>query len=119
MAVEHVTPAGANIFLDLGFPPEEAGNLFLRSRLMIEIIRMVRGRGLKQKKAAELFGVSQPRISELMRGRINEFTIDSLVNMLAHAGLRVDVSIRSADEGAETPDVATRDPMPGVVAATG
>jgi predicted XRE-type DNA-binding protein len=96
MAVEHVTPAGANIFLDLGFPPEEAENLRIRSDLMIQIIRMIRGGGLKQKKAAELFGVSQPRISELMRGRINEFTIDSLVNMLAHAGVTVELTVRPA-----------------------
>jgi predicted XRE-type DNA-binding protein len=96
MPVEHVTPAGANIFLDLGFPPGEAENLKIRADLMREIMGIIRGRGMKQKKAAELFGVSQPRISELMRGRINEFSIDSLVNMLAHAGMTVDVSIRAA-----------------------
>jgi predicted XRE-type DNA-binding protein len=117
--VEHVTPADGNIFADLGFPPEEAGNLFVRSKLMIEVRCIIQDRRLKQKKAAELFGVSQPRISELMRGRINEFTIDSLVNMLAHAGLRVDVSIRAADEGAGTSDEATLDRMPGAVAAAG
>lgn len=96
MAVEHVTPAGANIFLDLGFPPGEAENLKIRADLMREIMGIIRERVMKQKKAAELFGVSQPRISELMRGRINEFSIDSLVNMLAHAGMTVDVSIRAA-----------------------
>ncbi|WP_420126442.1 helix-turn-helix domain-containing protein [Longimicrobium sp.] len=96
MAVEHVTPAGANIFLDLGFPPGEAENLKIRADLMREIMGIIRERAMKQKKAADLFGVSQPRISELMRGRINEFSIDSLVNMLAHAGMTVDVSIRAA-----------------------
>ncbi|HEX6371307.1 MAG TPA: XRE family transcriptional regulator [Longimicrobium sp.] len=94
--VEHVTPADGNIFADLGFPPEEAVNLRIRSRLMVEAIRIIRARGLKQKKAAELFGVSQPRISDLTRGKIDEFTIDSLVNMLAHAGVTVEVSVRSA-----------------------
>lgn len=98
MAVEHVTPAGANIFLDLGFPPQEAENLRVRSRLMIAIRRIMQARGLKQKKAAELFGVSQPRISDLTRGKIDEFTIDSLVNMLAHAGVRVDVSVSPSEE---------------------
>jgi predicted XRE-type DNA-binding protein len=96
MAVEHVTPAGANIFLDLGFPPEEAENLKIRADLMTEIRSIIREGGLKQKKAAELFGVSQPRISDLTRGQINEFTIDSLVNMLAHAGVTVNVSVRTA-----------------------
>jgi predicted XRE-type DNA-binding protein len=97
--VEHVTPVGGNIFADLGFPPAEAENLRVRSQLMVEIIRLVRGRGLKQRQAAELFGVSQPRISELTRGRIDEFSIDSLVNMLAQAGFTVDVSIRPARSG--------------------
>jgi predicted XRE-type DNA-binding protein len=96
MAVEHVTPAGANIFLDLGFPPEEAENLKMRADLMRELRSIIRGRGMKQKQAAELFGVSQPRISDLTRGKIDEFSIDSLVNMLAHAGMTVDVSIRDA-----------------------
>jgi predicted XRE-type DNA-binding protein len=94
--IEHVTPADGNVFADLGFPPEEAENLKVRSSLMIEIIRLIRDRGLKQKQAAELFGVSQPRISELMHSRIDEFSIDSLINMLAHAGMTVDVSIRPA-----------------------
>lgn len=94
--IEHVTPADGNVFADLGFPPEEAENLKVRSRLMIEIIRLVRDRGMKQTEAAELFGVSQPRISELMHTRIDEFTIDSLINMLAHAGMTVDVSVRPA-----------------------
>jgi predicted XRE-type DNA-binding protein len=94
--IEHVTPADGNIFTDLGFPPEEAENLKVRSSLMIEIIGMVRERGLKQRQAAELFGVSQPRISELMHCRIDEFSIDALINMLAHAGMTVDVSIRDA-----------------------
>jgi predicted XRE-type DNA-binding protein len=93
MPVEHVTPAGANIFADLGFPPDEAENLRVRSRLMMALGDIVRQRRLKQSEAAALFGVSQPRISELMRGRINEFTIDSLVNMLAYAGLRVNLSL--------------------------
>ena len=100
--VEHVTPADGNIFADLGFEPEEAENLRVRSRLMIQIIRMIREGGLKQKNAAALFGVSQPRISDLKRGKIEQFTIDSLVNMLGHAGIRIDVSFRAVEEPART-----------------
>lgn len=102
MGVEHVTPVGGNVFADLGFGPEEAENLRMRSGLMIQIIRMIRERGLKQKDAAVLFGVSQPRISELKRGKIDQFTIDSLVNMLGHARVRVDVSFRTIEETEET-----------------
>lgn len=86
--IEHTTPADGNVFADLGFPPVEAENLHVRSGLMIEMIRIIRTRGL--------FGVSQPRISDLTRGKMDEFTIDSLVNMLAHAGMRVDSSVREA-----------------------
>ena len=94
MPVEHVTPVGGNVFADLGFGPEEAENLRLRSRLMIHIENIIDERGLKQKQAAALFGVSQPRISDLKRGKIEEFTIDSLVNMLGHAGVRIDLTFR-------------------------
>lgn len=98
--IEHITPADGNIFLDLGFPPDEAENLRIRSSLMNEIIRTIRGTKLKQKDAARLFGASQPRISDVMRGKIHEFTIDSLVNMLGHAGMRVEVSVSPRAGGA-------------------
>ena len=96
IVIEHTTPVDGNIFADLGAPPEEAENLLVRSNLMIEMIGIIQDRGLKQKEAAELFGVSQPRISDLKRGRIDAFTIDSLVNMLAHAGISVEVKVRAA-----------------------
>lgn len=89
MAIGHVTPAGGNIFEDLGFAEEVARNLKIRSELMIAIHGIVEGRGLKQTEAADLFGTTQPRISDVMRGKIDEFTIDSLVNMLAHAGVPI------------------------------
>lgn len=60
---------------------------------MIQLHRIMQDRKLKQKDAAELFGVSQPRISDLARGKMEEFTIDALVNMLAHAGFHVEVSV--------------------------
>ncbi len=104
--VEHVTPADGNIFADLGFGPEEAENLLVRSDLMTQIIRMIQERGLKQKEAAALFGVSQPRISDLKRGKIDAFSIDSLVNMLGHAGIRIDVSFRQI----EAPAAAAEEP---------
>jgi len=93
MALSHTTPAGGNIFADLGFRGAEAENLKIRAALMIQIHRIMQDRELKQKDAAELFGVSQPRISDLVRGKMDEFTIDSLVNMLAHAGFHVEVSV--------------------------
>jgi predicted XRE-type DNA-binding protein len=94
--IEHTTLVDGNVFADIGFPPEEAENLLLRAKLMVEIIGIIQDRGLRQKQAAELFGVSQPRISDLKRARIDQFTIDSLVNMLAHAGVSVEVTVRAA-----------------------
>lgn len=86
----HVTPSGGNVFADLGFPAAEAANLKMRSQLMIELCDMVAGK--TQVDAAALLGVSQPRVSDLVRGKIGLFTIDALVNMLAHGGVRLRVS---------------------------
>ncbi|HEX5869784.1 MAG TPA: XRE family transcriptional regulator [Longimicrobium sp.] len=93
---EHVTPVGGNVFADLGFAPEAAANLLIRTDLMMEIEDIIEQRKLRQKDAACLFGVSQPRISDLVRGKIDTFTIDSLVTMLAHAGVSVELKVRRA-----------------------
>jgi predicted XRE-type DNA-binding protein len=98
--IEHETPPGGNVFADVGFEPEQAANLLIRTDLMIEIENIIEQRGLRQKDAAGLFGVSQPRISDLVRGKIDTFTIDSLVTMLAHAGVSVDLKVRRAAAGA-------------------
>lgn len=95
VAIRHVTPSGGNIFEDLGFRREEAENLKIRSELMIAIRRIIEDRGLKQTEAAELFGTTQPRISDVVRGKIEEFTIDSLVNMLSHGGVQVELHVPS------------------------
>jgi predicted XRE-type DNA-binding protein len=84
-----VRRSSGNVFRDVGFPPEEAENLRIRSELMIQVRRVLEGRKLTQAAGAKLFGVTQPRISDLVRGRIELFSIDGLVNMLAHAGIRV------------------------------
>lgn len=90
---EHMTPAGGNVFADLGFPPDEAENLKIRAQLMSEVQGIIKERGLTQTEAAVLFGVKQPRISDLVRGKIGLFTIDALINMLAHAGIAVRVQV--------------------------
>ncbi len=82
-----------NVFTDLGFAPEEAANLQLRSRLAIAIERYVEAEGLTQTEAAERLGVTQPRVSDLARGKLDRFTVDALVNMLARVGRYVEVRI--------------------------
>lgn len=86
-----ITPSSGNVFLDLGFDPEEAAHLEVRSTLMFTIRKLIQEQGLTQAKAAELLGVTQPRISNLVRGRIDLFSIDSLVDMLARVGIKVSV----------------------------
>ncbi len=81
--------ASRNIFRDLGFSPEEAENLKSRSDLMIRLSHIIETRGLTQAAAAKLLGVTQPRISDLTRGRIDRFSVDSLIEMLGRAGIRV------------------------------
>lgn len=83
-----------NIFRDLGFKVEEAENLKLRAMLMVELEKYIREKGLTQKRAAERLGVTQPRISDLMRGKIELFSVDTLITMLTHAGLKVDVRVK-------------------------
>ena len=89
----HVTPAGGNIFRDLGFSPAEAENLKIRSDLMTALLWVMTEHSLTQVQAAKLFGVSQPRISDLKRDKIDRFTIDTLINMLTRAGIKVTLRI--------------------------
>ncbi len=76
--------------------PEEAENMKLRSTLMLALKDQISRTGLSQSQAAKLFGVTQPRISDLMRGKINLFGLDALVNMAAAAGLHVEMHVRDA-----------------------
>lgn len=82
-----------NIFRDIGFKAEEAESLKLRAMLMVELEKYIRGKRMTQKRAAERLGVTQPRISDLMRGKIELFSVDTLITMLTHAGLKVDVKV--------------------------
>jgi predicted XRE-type DNA-binding protein len=76
--------------------PAQAENMKLRSALMLALKDHIAQSGMSQNQAARKFGVTQPRISDLIRGRIDLFAIDSLVNMLASAGLSVELHIGKA-----------------------
>jgi predicted XRE-type DNA-binding protein len=80
-----------NVYLDLGFAPAEAESLLMRTQLTHALDRLVKERKLTQTQAGRLFGVSQPRVSDVIRGRIERFTIDALVEMLARAGVRLEI----------------------------
>ena len=83
-----------DVFLDLGFSPAEARNLRLRSELMTALRKFIEHQGLTQADAAKRLKVSQPRISDLTRGKISQFSLDSLVNMLTDAGMEIAVKIK-------------------------
>jgi predicted XRE-type DNA-binding protein len=76
--------------------PEEAENMKIRSQLLIALKEHITRADLNQAQVAKLFGITQPRVSDLMRGKINLFGIDTLVNMVAAAGLHVEIRISVA-----------------------
>ena len=76
--------------------PEQAANMKLRSVLMIALNGHITRTGMSQAQAAQRFGVTQPRVSDLMRGKINLFALDALVNMATAAGLRIEMHVLEA-----------------------
>ncbi len=95
-----VTRSTGNVFRDLGFSPDEAEHLRIRSDLLIQIQKAIRSQGLKQTEAAKLLDVTQPRVSDLMRGRLDLFSVDTLIDMLARLGIRVRVVFSSSKRSA-------------------
>lgn len=67
--------------------PQEAASMRARSALMMSLSEVIRGQDMTQEQAAALFGVTQPRISDLVRGKVNLFSLDALIDMAAAAGM--------------------------------
>ena len=86
-------PSSGNVFRVVGISGDEATNLKMRSDLMIRLSKLIETRGLTEAKAAEFFGVTQSRISDLVRGKIDRFSVDTLIAMLGHAGVRVQIVV--------------------------
>ena len=96
--IRHVTPPGANLFLELGFAPDEAAHfqaesqqrinavLVLKEQLMDELSKWINEQHLKQAEAAEILKINRPRVSDLVNKKTSKFTLDALVNMLARIG---------------------------------
>ncbi|MCS6287806.1 MAG: XRE family transcriptional regulator [Nitrospira sp.] len=90
-----VAPSTGNVFRDLGFGREEAEHLLVRADLMIQTQTLLASRGLRQKAAAQVLGVTQPRVSDLLRGRIDLFSTDALIDMVARLGARVRLTVKA------------------------
>jgi predicted XRE-type DNA-binding protein len=84
-----ITPSSGNVFRDLGFSTEEAEHLLIRADLLIQLQKAIDARDLTQAKAATILRVTQPRVSDLLRGRLDLFSTDTLIDMLARLGVHV------------------------------
>lgn len=90
------TRSSGNVFLDVGFAKDEAENLKLRALLMMRVEDFYRRSGMTQAEGAKRLGLTQPRLNALLKGKIDLFSLDALVNMLARAGMSVEIKVRKA-----------------------
>ncbi len=86
----------ASVWDALADTPEQVANLQARAGLMRQIAELIQGEGWKQLEAAERCGVTQPRINDLLRGRVSRFSLDALVNIATALGRRVSVELEAA-----------------------
>jgi len=84
------------IFEQLGFDKVEAASLRLRASMMDAVIAEIERRKLTQARAAKMMGITQPRVSNLMSGKLHLFSVDTLVMLLAKLGLRVEMRVKKA-----------------------
>lgn len=82
-----------NIFEDLGFEPVEAANLKIRTDLILDLQKYIQKQQWTQQEAADFFNETQPRISNLMNGDIERFSIDKLVQMIVKAGMQIKIEV--------------------------
>lgn len=90
-----VTASTGNVFRDVGFSKEESEHLLVRADLLIQVQEAITSRGLKQAEAAKVLRVTQPRVSNLLRGRIDLFSTDVLIDMLARLGIGVRLVVKT------------------------
>jgi predicted XRE-type DNA-binding protein len=86
---EPAIKSSGNVFVDLGYSSDEAAILQMRADLMANLRKFIKARKLSQTKAAELFGVSQSRVSDLARGKWEKFSLEMLIILATKAGMRV------------------------------
>lgn len=99
MAIK-ITRGSGNVFTDLGFAPAEAANLQLRSDLIIKLRKRLATLGTTQAEWAAVLGVSQPRVSDLLRAKIDRFSVDTLITLLCRTGAEVRLTVRNRTQAA-------------------
>jgi predicted XRE-type DNA-binding protein len=91
-----VTQSTGSVFRDLGFPAEEAEHLLIRADLLLQLQKAVAARRLTQAAVAKVLRITQPRVSDLLRGRLHLFSSDTLIDFLARLGIRVRFVVTSS-----------------------
>jgi len=86
---EAVVNSSGNVFIDLGYSPDEAAILQMRSDLMADLRKWIKAKSLTQARAAEILSVSQSRVSDLIRGKWERFSLEMLIALATRAGMQV------------------------------
>ena len=86
---EGVVNSSGNVFIDLGYSPDEAAILQMRADLIADLRKFIKAKRLTQAKAAEILGVSQSRVSDLIRGKWEKFSLEMLITLATKAGMRI------------------------------
>jgi len=86
---ETIDNSSGNVFIDLGYSPDEAAILQMRADLMADLRRFIKAKRLTQAKAAAILGVSQSRVSDLIRGKWERFSLEMLITLATRAGMQI------------------------------
>jgi predicted XRE-type DNA-binding protein len=90
---EPITESSGNVFSDLGFDPAEAAILQMRAKLMNDLRDFIRSSGMTQMEAAERLGIAQSRVSDLVRGKWDKFSLEMLISLEGRAGRKVNLEL--------------------------
>ena len=93
---ERIVKSKGNVFTDLGFAPEEAAVLAMRAELMASLRIVITDRGWTQQEAAKKLGIGQSRVSDLVRGKWDKFSLDMLVTLAARVGQKPSLVLQAA-----------------------
>jgi predicted XRE-type DNA-binding protein len=94
-----MTRSSGNVFRDVGFAPGESEHLLVRADLMIKVQKLIESKNLSQAALAKSLRISKPRVSDLLRGRIDLFSTDTLIDILARLGVRVRLVLKPSRHG--------------------
>jgi predicted XRE-type DNA-binding protein len=90
---DSIVASSGNVFIDLGYSPDEAAILQMRADLMADLRKFIKTKKLTQAAAAKIFGVSQSRVSDLITGKWEKFSLEMLITLVTKAGMNVRLKI--------------------------